>query len=146
MADVLQEFTQYDAHVKALTTQDPVSGGHGAPINLQASQIANRTLYLRHQLDQVANYLRHTIGLEKDVAKTINDELIYLATTKEFLKVALQSKNLPLTDNTTFRMYAAALRSLLTGVAVIHETHAEITAYAGVALKLQGNIKILRED
>lgn len=111
--DTLYEIPQFDSHVRVLEQGDSVSGGHGAPINLQATNIANRTLYLKRQLDNVPKYLRYTIGCEIDECGSVIDELIYLATTKEMLRRALVSLGFEVDERTPLREYLNILRRLL---------------------------------
>ena len=119
--EFLFEICQYDSRVRPFQLDDPVSGGHGSPINLQVGNIANRTLYLKHQLDNIPKFLRYTIGHEKDACGSVTDELEHLARTKELLKRALQNCNLPITDLTPFGDYPKYLRWLLTGVSLNSE-------------------------
>ena len=114
----LFEVCQFDNYVTAIKPGDPLSGGHGAPINLQAANINNRLLYLKYQLENIPKFLRYSIGREKDACGSLLDELNYLAETKELLKRALQAKHLPVTDATPLRAYPEYLHLLLTSTLV----------------------------
>jgi len=150
--DRLQETCQYDGAVNWIEMDDVVSGGHGAPINLQATNIANRTLYLKSRLDLVPKILRYVIGREQagppvpdfivnqrdftcgflkcgtrlfplalalklspSEVGTLEEELNYLATTKELIKHAMQSRGFPVTESTPLSEYPKMLDAYAKG-------------------------------
>jgi hypothetical protein len=47
----LPEQSQWEDDIYQLEDTDPVMGGPGGPANLQATQLGNRTRFLKDQLD-----------------------------------------------------------------------------------------------
>lgn len=69
MANV-QESPLWDAGIYQLETTDPVMGGPNGIDNLQATQLANRTLYLKQKLEEGLNAI-DVLLLDKSDSQTI---------------------------------------------------------------------------
>lgn len=59
----LTEIVQYEPGIYQLETTDPVLGGPDGIDNLQAKQLANRTAFLKKQLDDILSGLNVPVGL-----------------------------------------------------------------------------------
>jgi len=49
----ITEIAQWEAAIREIATTDPVVGGATGPANVQAQQLANRTVYLKNQIAQL---------------------------------------------------------------------------------------------
>jgi len=72
----ISEHSIWEEGVRRIETGDPVAGGDTAPANLALQDLANRTLYLKEQLDDIAALIAALQGL---VGSTSMDEVLLKA-------------------------------------------------------------------
>jgi hypothetical protein len=88
----LNEFDEWTESIYRLEPQDPIVGGENGPANLQAKQLANRTVYLKHVLERL-----EATGFLSDQPTLVN------IADRTFTKVVVNAKGLVISgDNITF--------------------------------------------
>lgn len=72
----IDETPTFDAAVKEIQDGEDVDGGVDGPVNLQAKNLANRTLYLKQALEAEVDA---RVAADSQLAELIQDEAILMA-------------------------------------------------------------------
>lgn len=61
----------FTASVKLIEDGEPVDGGADGPVNIQAKQLADRTLYLKRRLDALNTTVSDLVNDVDDISDTV---------------------------------------------------------------------------